>query len=75
LSAAPDKLILVAAALAVITPPPQSPVRPLGVETANPDGNASVKLTPLSELAFGFVMVKLRLVVPFRGIVSPPNAF
>jgi hypothetical protein len=73
--AAPDRLMLVPAGLAVIAPPPQLPVRPLGVATTTPDGRASVKLMPLNELAFGFVMVKLRLVVPFNGMVSAPNAF
>jgi hypothetical protein len=74
-SAAPERLMLVSAGLAVIRPPPQLPVRPLGVATANPDGSTSVKLIPLNELAFGFAMVKLRLVVPFSGMVSAPNAF
>src|ERR1700680_1966123 len=58
-SAAPERLMLVSAGLAAIRPPPQLPLRPLGVETANPDGSASVKLMPLNELAFGFVMMKL----------------
>jgi hypothetical protein len=42
-----------------------------------PAGNVSVKPIPLSAIAFGagFVMVKLRLVVPFRGIVAAPKDF
>jgi hypothetical protein len=72
---APDKLTVADPAAAVIVPPPQEPLRPLGVATTIPLGNASVKPTPLSARAFapGFVMVKLRVVVPFTGMVAAPN--
>src|SRR5581483_11224317 len=51
-------------ALAVIVPPPQLPVRPLGVATTRPEGRLSVKPTPvrLTGLAAGFVTVNDRLV-------------
>jgi len=73
---APDKLMLFDPAVAVIAPPPQPPVRPLGVETISPLGSVSVTPIPLSVFVpFGFVMLKLRLVVPFGGIVAAPNTF
>ena len=58
-----------------MTPLPQSPVRLLGDETANPEGSGSLKLTPLSELAFGLVRLKVRLVVPLIGIELVPKAW
>jgi len=42
------KLTEVDPAAAVIAPPPQVPVRPLGVATTRPEGKASVNATPLS---------------------------
>jgi len=46
----------------------------LGVATVIPAGSVSVKATPVSELpAFGLVMVKLKLVVPFSGMVAAPK--
>jgi len=62
-----------AAAVAV---PVQVVVRPFGVATTSPAGRVSVK-----EIAFSvwfwllLEMVKVRLVVPFSGIVAAPNAF
>ena len=44
---APDKLTMFVACVAVMVPPPQLPVRPLGVDTANPTGSVSLKATPL----------------------------
>ena len=62
---APDRLTEPDAAVAAMVPPPQEPVRPLGVATTRPAGSESVKPTPLSdELALGLVTVKLRVVVP-----------
>jgi hypothetical protein len=57
-------------AAAVMLPPPQEPVNPLGVATTSPAGNVSVKATPVIAAVFavGFVMVKLRLVVAFWEI-------
>jgi hypothetical protein len=47
-SDAPDKLTALPPWEAVMDPPPQEPVRPLGVETTKPAGRLSVKPTPLS---------------------------
>ena len=42
----------------------------------DPAGRLSVKATPLIvRFAFVLLSVKVRLVVPFRGIVAAPNAF
>jgi hypothetical protein len=55
-------------------PPPQDPVKPLGVATQRPAGRLSVKPTPLTgTAAFGFVIVKLRLVLPLSGTVALSN--
>ena len=56
--------------------PLQVLVRLLGVATINPAGRLSVKATPLS-VRFTFVLlsVKVRLVVPFSGMVAAPKAF
>jgi hypothetical protein len=72
---APDKLKLPAPELAVIVPPPQVPLRLFGVATTRPAGNVSVNPTPLNARMFadGFVTVKLKVVVPFNGIVAAPN--
>jgi hypothetical protein len=73
-----DALIVPEPAVAVPTsdaPPLQEPVMPLGVATTNPDGNVSVKPTPVSVITeFGFVMVKLKVVVPLSGIEATPKA-
>lgn len=59
---------------AAIVPVPQLPVSPFGLDTARLLGKVSVKPTPLSAtVAFGFVTVKLRLVVPFSGMLDAPN--
>ena len=43
--------------------------------TCKPVGSASVKATPVNAvLAFGFVIVKVSVVVPANGIVAAPNA-
>ena len=48
-----------------VTIPPHEPLRPLGVATTSPAGSPSVKLIPLRlAVAFGLVMVKVKLVVP-----------
>jgi hypothetical protein len=72
---APVKLTVEDAAVAVIAPPPQEPASPFGVDTTSPAGRLSVKATPVSAILFaaGFVMVKLRDVDPFSGIVEAPN--
>jgi hypothetical protein len=61
---APERLREPDAAVAVMVPPPQEPVSPLGVDMTRPEGKVSVKATPLSEEpALGLVTVKLRVVV------------
>src|SRR5689334_2107509 len=74
-SVAPDRLTAPEPATAVIVPPPQVPVKPLGVATIIPAGSVSLKAMPVSEtvLATGLVMVKLRPVVAFTGIEAAPN--
>src|SRR5258708_1414451 len=67
--------MLVEPATAVAVPP-QVFESPLGVATTSPVGRVSVKATPVSAtvLAAGLVMVKVREVVPFSGMVAAPNA-
>ena len=75
-SVAPDKLTALDPLMAVIVPPPQLPLRPLGVATTISAGNVSVKAIPVSWPAgFGFMIVKFRLVVPPSGIVPALNDF
>jgi hypothetical protein len=73
---APERLTLLDPAAAVMVPPPQLPVKPLGVATACPDGKASLKPMPLRDtLVFGFDRLKVRVVVPFNATLPAPNAF
>ena len=73
-SVAPVRLTTLVAWVAVIVPPPQVPLRPLGVATTKPAGSVSLKPTPLREApAFGLVMVKLREVAPFSGMLPAPK--
>jgi len=54
--------------------PPQELVRPLGVEINKPDGKVSLNPTPPNDaVVLGLLMVKLKVVVPPKGIVSAPN--
>ena len=56
--------------------PPQLLVRPGAGATTKPAGKLSVNARPFNaEFTFEFVMVKVRLVVPFSGIVAAPKAF
>ena len=65
---APDRLTVPPAATAVIVPPPHVPDKPLGVATTKPAGSESVNATPVKDvLALGFVIAKVREVVPFRS--------
>ena len=60
---APDRVTKPVPAVAVMDPPPQLPIRPLGVEITRPAGRVSVKAKPVSAVeAFGFIMVKFKLV-------------
>jgi hypothetical protein len=73
-SVAPDRVIELPPAVAVIVPPPHVPVCPFGVDTTRPAGNESENAMLLRLcVVFGLVMVKLRLVLPFSGIVGAPN--
>src|SRR5262249_2712199 len=66
---APERLTLPLPAVAVMVPPPHEPVRPLGVATRSPAGNASVNPTPVSATAgVGFGIVKVSDDVPPAGI-------
>jgi hypothetical protein len=48
-----------------VTAPPHVDVTPLGVATASPAGNVSMKLTPVNAVAtFGLFSVNVRAVVP-----------
>jgi len=71
----PVRVMLPEPATAVAVPP-HVLVVPLGVATTIPAGNVSVKATPVSAtaLAAGFVTVKVREVVPFKGIAATPKA-
>src|SRR5579864_3134068 len=71
----PVRLITFVAWVAVIVPPPQEPVRPLGVEITRPAGSVSLKPTPVSAtVVLLFWMVKVREVDPFSGMLAAPNA-
>jgi hypothetical protein len=73
-SAAPARLTAADRGLAVIAPPPHEPVSPFGDATINPEGKLSVKAMPETVAeAFGFVIVKLRLVAPFIEMKAAPK--
>src|SRR5437762_10007464 len=72
---APDRLITFVFCVAVIVPPPQEPVRPLGVEITKPAGKVSLKPTPFSVVVvLLFWMVNVNEVEPFNGIEAAPKA-
>jgi hypothetical protein len=74
--AAPDRVALLDPAVAVIVPPPQLPLKPLGVATTMPEGNVSVKPTPVSAVpALVFDTVKVNVVLPFNATLAAPNDF
>src|SRR6266700_2434964 len=70
-----DKLTVPDPATAVAVPP-QVLVSPLGVATTKPASRLSVKATPVNPMVLiaGLVMVKVKLVEPFSGIVAAPKA-
>jgi len=73
-SAPLERLMVLLPAVAVIVPPLQEPVSPLGVETTSPAGNVSVKAMPLKEaVEFGFATTKLKLVLPFSAMDATAN--
>src|SRR5215470_16216438 len=54
--------------------PPQEVLAPGVAATCNPEGSASVNPTPLSDtVEFGFIIVKVSVVVPPTGMVEAPN--
>ena len=69
----PLRLIVFVPAVAVIVPAPHVPVCPFGVEITRPAGSVSLKATPVSAVAFGLLMVKVRAVVPFSGMLAAPK--
>lgn len=74
LSATPDRLTTLVACVAVIVPPPQEPLKPLGVEMIRPAGKVSLKPTPVSPtVVFTLLMVKLSEVEPLSGMLDAAN--
>jgi len=74
---APVRLIVVVLAVAVIVPPPQLPLKPLGLNICTPAGRLSVNPTPVSGEVFAFMIVNDRvdvLVAP-TPIVEGVNDF
>src|SRR5205814_10602755 len=68
---APVRLTEPEPAAAVIVPPPQEPVRPLGVATTKPAGSVSVNATPVRAVpVLGLVIVNVRLVVTFTLMLA-----
>jgi hypothetical protein len=63
-------------AIAVIVPPGQVPLRPLGAATKSVAGNVSVNATPVSAtvLADGLVSVNVSDVDPLGGMLAAPKA-
>jgi hypothetical protein len=73
-SVAPARLTFELPEVAVMAPPAHEPVRPLGVETSKPVGNASVNPTPVNDAdALGFVIVKVRETLPLTEMEAAPN--
>jgi hypothetical protein len=71
---APDRLSEAPPPFAA-TVPPQLLVRLLGNATASPDGKLSVNATPeRAELELGLLMLIVKLVTPFSGMLGTPNA-
>src|SRR5579883_1747817 len=71
---AADSVIVPVPEVAVIVPPPQEPVTPLGVATVRPVGKMSVNVTPVKAV-FPLVRLNVREVVAPTGIASSPNVF
>src|SRR5258708_21843618 len=61
---------------AAVATPPHVLLSPFGLATTKPEGNVSLKATPVSAtvLAAGLVRVNVRLVVPLSGMLAAPNA-
>jgi hypothetical protein len=69
-SVAPESPTEPLPAVAVMAPPPHEPARPFGVETRRPAGKVSVNPIPVSVsgLPAGLLIVKARVLMPFRAI-------
>ena len=63
--------------LAAVAVPPHVLFNAFGVATTSPAGRLSVNAIPVSGMVFeaGFVIVSVKLVEPFTGILAAPNAF
>src|ERR1035437_3956560 len=73
-SVPPARLTEPDAATAVAVPPHVF-VRAFGVATTSPAGRVSVKAMPVRlTFVFGLLMLKVRLVVPFRGMLAAPKS-
>ncbi len=73
----PIMLTLTSPGLAVTVLASHVPVNPLGVDSCNPDGSASVNAMPLiGWVGFGLPMVNVSVVEPFSGmmLIGAPNA-
>jgi hypothetical protein len=64
---APDRLMVLVPAVAVIAPPPHEPVRPFGVDITNWPGKSSVNPIVLS------VVVEFEFVITNVSVVLPPT--
>jgi hypothetical protein len=73
-SVAPARVTEDDPAVAVMVPPSQLPVIALGVDTTRPPVNVSVKPIAVKLVdVFGFVMVKLKVVLPPTGMLAGPK--
>jgi hypothetical protein len=73
-SVPPLRLTTPVPCVAVIVPPPQDPVSPLGVEITRPEGKVSLNPIPVRVLElFALLIVKLSDVLPFNGMLAVPN--
>src|SRR5271166_4640390 len=73
---APDRLTLLEPATAVMVPPPQLPVSPLGVATTTTEGSGSVKPIPLRlPVVLGLLIVKERTLFAPTLIVAGAKVF
>ena len=73
-SVAADNPTLPDPVVAAMVPPPQVPVKPLGVATSNPPGKVSVKPMPVSAMPeLGLEIWKVSNVIPFSATLAAPN--
>src|ERR1700676_868801 len=66
----PERVMKPFPAAAVTVPLPQPPVIAGMADTATPAGKPSLKAIPLSALAFGLVMMNVRVLLPFTATVA-----